>query len=82
MVDCRPDGWGDEGETNMMAVGLGLMIAMMAGMFAGGALFMHHEEGHKNEEHTIIQKDHDHDKVIEYPSKIMPVDQGPNEPGP
>lgn len=65
-----------------MGVGIAVLMAMMMVMFTGGALFMHHEERHKTEEHTIIQKDHDHDKVIEYPSKIMPVNQGPTEPGP
>ena len=66
----------------MMTVGLGLMIAMMVGMFAGGALFMHHEEQHKNQEHTILQKDHDHGKAAEYPSKIIPADEKSYEPGP
>ncbi len=64
----------------MMAVGLGLMIAMMVGMFTGGALFMHHEEQHKNQEPPIIE--HDRGKAAEYPSKIIPADEKTHEPGP
>lgn len=66
----------------MMGVGIAFMVAMMVGMFAGGALFMHHEGQHKKQEQTVIQGDHDHGKTVEYPSKIIPADERSYEPGP
>ncbi len=65
-----------------MALGIGLMVAMMVGMLAGGASYMHYGEQDKSHGQTAIEGKHDQDKTVGYPCRIIPTNEDTYEPGP
>jgi hypothetical protein len=61
----------------MLGIGLGLMaILCLAGMIAGGGLFMHHEWKQKeHQDHQVTQRDYDHGQAVETSPERLPEDQ-------
>lgn len=67
----------------MMAIGIGLMIVMMVGMFAVGGHFIHHEDRkHQEQHHQVTQEKNAYDEPVKSPPKIYPVEEKEKNIGP
>jgi hypothetical protein len=67
----------------MMGIGIGVMIVMMAGMFAVGGHFIPNEEGkHQEQHHQVAPEKGVYDEPVKCLSKIYLVEEKGKNIGP
>lgn len=67
----------------MMAIGIGLMIVMMVGMFAVGGHFGHHEDRkYQEQHHQVAPKNTDDGEPDKSPPKVYLMEERGKDIGP
>ena len=67
----------------MMAIGIGLMIVMMVGMFAVGGHFTRQGDGeHQEQYHQVTPEKNMYEEPVKSPPKFYPVEEKGKDIGP